>query len=196
MTSIKPKTKRHRFEFDGAEARAPAPTVSSGITLKRILAPVDFSECSEKAARYATALARQFAGEVVLLHIVKPLTPALSPELVVLDTTPMNAKLHEDAIKRLSQWRRKCVSMAHVKAIVRNGFSIQQEIIDAARENNADLIVIGAHEKSGLAHLFTGSVAEYAVRHAPCPVLVLREHERDFVSGDGEAEEVPASSRH
>lgn len=189
------RPKRLVFEFDRSDAGLPT-VASPDVMLSRILAPVDFSECSEKAARYATTLARQFNSEVVFLHVVRPLTPALSPELVVLDTDPMNVKLHEEAAKQLARWRRKYVSMARVKAVVRSGFSIQKEIIDAARETDADLIVLGAHDKSGLAHLFSGSVAEQVVRHAPCPVLVLREHERDFVaSEDAEAEEEPVRAR-
>jgi universal stress protein A len=55
------------------------------------------------------------------------------------------------------------------------------EITAAAREQKADLIVISTHGYSGVKHVVLGSVAERVVRHAPCPVLVVREHERDFV---------------
>jgi|SRR5579872_3672290 len=174
-------SKRLFFELDRSDAPRRA-VASPNVALKRILAPMDFSECSKKAARYAIALARQFNSEVVLVHVVKPLTPAVTPELVVVETDPMNAELRENAARKLARWRRKYVSMARIKAVVRSGFSIHQEIVAAGRETSADLIVIAAHDKSGLAHLFTGSVAEQVVRHAPCPVLVLREHERDFVA--------------
>ncbi len=55
------------------------------------------------------------------------------------------------------------------------------EITDAARKRKADLIIIGTHGYSGLKHTLLGSSAERVVRHAPCPVLVVRERGRDFV---------------
>ena len=55
------------------------------------------------------------------------------------------------------------------------------EIVEAARELAADLIVIATHGRTGLQHVLLGSVAENVVRHAPCPVLTVREHEREFV---------------
>jgi nucleotide-binding universal stress UspA family protein len=67
--------------------------------------------------------------------------------------------------------------------VVRNGSSAYQEIIGAATDGNVDLIIIGTHGRSGLAHVFLGSTAERVTRHAPCPVLVVREQEHDFVPG-------------
>jgi nucleotide-binding universal stress UspA family protein len=56
-----------------------------------------------------------------------------------------------------------------------------QEITDAARELKVDLIVISTHGYTGLKHVLLGSTAERIVRHAPCPVLTVREKEQDFV---------------
>jgi universal stress protein A len=56
-----------------------------------------------------------------------------------------------------------------------------EEIITVAKEHKADLIIIATHGRSGLKHAFLGSTAERVVRHAPCPVLVVREREREFV---------------
>jgi universal stress protein A len=164
-----------------ANAAKPAPAQDEALAIQRILAPVDFSACSKKAIRYATTLARHFESEVLLLHIVKPITPALSPDLVVLDPDPNSIQFQQAAEEKLAQWQSAHAPGGRVKAMVRGGYSIEQEIVDAARENKADLIVIGTHEKTTLEHLFGGSVAAHVVRHAPCPVLVLREHERDFV---------------
>jgi nucleotide-binding universal stress UspA family protein len=54
-------------------------------------------------------------------------------------------------------------------------------IVEMAKSENADLIVIATHGYTGLKHFYMGSTAERVVRHAPCPVLVVREKERDFV---------------
>lgn len=55
------------------------------------------------------------------------------------------------------------------------------EIIDYARENEIDLIVIGTHGRSGLMHILMGSVAERIVRKAPCPVLTVKPEGHQFV---------------
>jgi universal stress protein A len=59
----------------------------------------------------------------------------------------------------------------------------QEEIVRAAGENNIDLIIIGRHGRTGLARLLLGGTAEHVLRHAPCPALVVRERERDFIAG-------------
>jgi universal stress protein A len=60
------------------------------------------------------------------------------------------------------------------------------EIVAVARETGADLIVISTHGRSGLAHVLLGSTAEKVARQAPCPVLIVREKERDFITGNSE----------
>ena len=66
------------------------------------------------------------------------------------------------------------------RTLVRQGRSFH-EIAEAARTLKADLIIISTHGYSGLKHALLGSTTERVVRHAPCPVLVVREHEREFV---------------
>ena len=71
--------------------------------------------------------------------------------------------------------------MAPVKTLVRTG-SPADEIVDAAKEMGVDLIILSTHGRTGLKHLLLGSMTENVVRRAPCPVLVVREREREFVS--------------
>jgi universal stress protein A len=168
------------LEMGAGDAGLP-PSVLPELTLKRILLPVDFSESSRKALEYALSFARQFNAEMLLLHVIETVVPP-SPEMVVLESEALTAKLHAEAAKRLSEWRKQVASQASVKAVVRNGISAHREIVDAARENNVDLIILGTHGRTGLAHLFIGSTAERVVRHAPCPVLVVRERQHDFVA--------------
>ena len=58
-------------------------------------------------------------------------------------------------------------------------------IIDYAREHGIDLVIMGTHGRGTLGHFLMGSVAERVVRLAPCPVLTIRQAERDFVHPDG-----------
>jgi nucleotide-binding universal stress UspA family protein len=147
--------------------------------LRHILVPVDFSECSGKAMHYAACFAKQFNAEVTLLHVIVIVPP--SPQMLIFEPEVLTAKFHEEAAKQLAEWRKEILSHATVKAVIRSGGAAHQEIVTAAHECNTDLIVIGNHGRSGLARLFTGSTTERVVRHAPCPVLVVRELEHEFL---------------
>jgi nucleotide-binding universal stress UspA family protein len=151
------------------------------VNLRKILVPIDFSEPSRKAMQYAHLFAKQFNAEVLLLHVIE-FTPLPAPPLAVVQDETTQASLHESAAKELGKWRDAIGSQAMVRASVRNGLSAHAEIVNAAAEGNIDLIVLGTRGRTGLAHLLIGSTAERVVRHAPCPVLVVREREHDFIS--------------
>jgi universal stress protein A len=149
---------------------------------KTILVPVDFTQCSQKAITYAVSLAIHFkCRQIILLHVAKlaPATP--SPEFAVLQTDILNQQARDDAAKQLSQWRDQVAEHVPARMQVRVGVSTEDEIIEIARENDCDLIVMATHAKGALAHFFTGSVTENVVHHAPCPVFVVREQEHDFI---------------
>jgi universal stress protein A len=151
------------------------------VNLKRILVPVDFSAQSRKAMQYALSFAKQFNAEILLLHVIE-MTPLPAPPLTVVQDETTQASVHENAARELAEWRDEISSQVAAKASVRNGISPHAEILDAATEGNIDLIILGTQGLTGLAHLLIGSTAERVVRHAPCPVMVVRERERDFVS--------------
>jgi len=158
------------------------PVAVPELQLKHILVPVDFSDCSRKALHYGASFARQFNADVTLLHVV--VSVPLPPQMLVFEAETLTARYHEQAAKQLSEWRKEISSQAPVKATVRAGTGAHQEIIAAAHECNCDLIVMGSHGRSGLARMLTGSTAERVVRHAPCPVLVVRELEHEFLQGE------------
>ena len=155
------------------------------VNLKTILVPIDFSAQSKKAMEYALSFAKQFNAEVLLLHVIE-LTPLPAPPLTVVEDEATQAAVHENAAKELAAWRDEISSQAAVKASVRSGISPHAEIINAAAEGNVDLIILGTHGRTGLAHFLIGGTAERVVRHAPCPVLVVREREHDFVKSGKE----------
>jgi len=144
----------------------------------KILVPVDFSEHSQKALRYALAFARQFDAEVLLVHIVEQMVyPGdwMYPPLAVTDFA---AEKREQMVDRL----RTLAAGSGVKTqhMVRLGRA-WQEVVEIAREQKADMIILATHGYTGLKHVLLGSVAEKIVRHAPCPVLSVRPEERDFL---------------
>jgi nucleotide-binding universal stress UspA family protein len=145
------------------------------ITIRRILAPTDFSDNALPAVRYAVELADKFAAELVLLHVVQDLalvlpdavmaTPVVSPDLAQLVTAARTGLANLIAAEKLGR--------LNPKVEVRIG-APAGEIVDAADELKCDLICVSTHGRTGLAHLLLGSVAEKIVRHAPCPVLTVR----------------------
>src|SRR2546429_487271 len=161
------------LEMEPSNSTLP-PISVPGVNLKKILVPIDFSAQSKKAMDYALSFAKQFNAEVMLLHVIE-LTPLPAPPLTIVQDETTQAAVHENAAKHLAEWRNEISSQAAVKASVRNGISPHAEIVNAATEGNVDLIVLGTQGRTGLAHFLIGSTAERVVRHAPCPVLVVRE---------------------
>ena len=144
--------------------------------ITRILVPTDFSEPSEAALAYARTLARQFGATFHLLHVVEApfVTGPFSSEMYIHESPGVQAELIQDAKLRLA--RRllpsdKALYSATKEVIV--GLAAKT-IVQYAAEQNFDLIVMGTHGRTGLAHLLMGSVAEHVVRAAPCPVLTTR----------------------
>jgi nucleotide-binding universal stress UspA family protein len=149
--------------------------------LRRILVPMDFSDTARKALQYAVPFAAAFDADVVVVHVIQPYTvPAelgyMPPESMLSQRELMDAaREHLDKL-----CAREIGARARSQVQVREGVP-WQEVVAAAGETNADLIILATHGRTGLKHALLGSVTERVVRHAPCPVLVVRERERDFV---------------
>jgi nucleotide-binding universal stress UspA family protein len=144
------------------------------VTIGTILFPTDFSEPSEAAWGYALTLAKEFGANIVLLHVV-PEPPRLA-EAYEMGFTPERfiRAASEEAQRLMADMMAKAADMkVAITPKVRQGAEFR-EIIDAAREACADIIVMGTHGRTGLAHALIGSVAEKVVRKAPCPVLTVR----------------------
>jgi nucleotide-binding universal stress UspA family protein len=148
--------------------------------LTKILVPIDFSDCSKKALQYAVPFAKQFGATITLLHVVHVIYIG-GPEFAALDYPPIEVDLRKSAEKQLAELAATEVQLqAAGGTLVRIGQEVV-EIVGAAKELESDLIIISTHGRTGLNHVLMGSVAENVVRLAPCPVLVVREHEREFV---------------
>jgi nucleotide-binding universal stress UspA family protein len=153
----------------------------SRIRLRTILAPVDFSAHSAKALDYVWAFANQFDAKVVLVHVVEPTVIPDNFGIVPPAYDEMSSALTKSAgerLKRLAGERGPLPGGA--STVVRTGRA-SWEVVQLAEEIAADLIIITTHGYTGLKHVLMGSTAELIVRHAPCPVLTVRNPERDFV---------------
>jgi universal stress protein A len=158
---------------------AAASAANAPFRLKRILVPMDFSECAKKALRYAIPLARQHNAAITLLYVVVP-SSYVGGEFGRSDYG-FQADLRSSAEKDLARLAAEEVkNEVGIHTRVRSG-SPAAEILELSRQLPADLIVISTHGNTGLTHMFLGSVAEQVIRRAPCPVLVVREQEREFI---------------
>lgn len=142
--------------------------------IHKILCPVDFSEPSEEAVRYAVSLAdRLHAEEVLLLHVYQPphyLLPegaiTVDPETIQEIRTHLSREL-EALAKRYSGHG------VAVSAHLADGLP-HEVIVEKVGELGASMVVMGTHGRSGLRHFILGSVAEKVVRLAPVPVCTVR----------------------
>ena len=170
-------------ELEAGEAQMPAAEASAGVepsplfSVKKILVPVDFSDCSKKALQYAVPFAEQFGARLVLLAIVEPFVPM--PEMSTVDVGLLDSKLQEQARQQVAELERGLEVEVPVDTVVRMG-NPHVEIVNAAKELDVDLIVLSTHGRTGLAHMLLGSTAERVVQHADCPVLIVREREHEF----------------
>jgi nucleotide-binding universal stress UspA family protein len=153
--------------------------------LKKILVPIDFSDCSKKALLYAVSFARQFQAELVLLYVV-PITYSYSEfgEAPVVDFPQLESDLKDKGKKDLAALGEKVLGEeTPYKTVVRSGRPVT-EILTAITELEVDLVILSTHGYTGSKHVFIGSTSENVVRRASCPVLVVREVEHEFVSGE------------
>jgi nucleotide-binding universal stress UspA family protein len=150
---------------------------------KRILFCTDFSESSHHAFRYALSLAKAFQAKLIIFHV--------SPEPV--HPEQLSIYLPPEKLEELKSSQKKELDEALATHYVQEmtGFKDYQvifkegepflEIIQLARRESVDLIVMGTHGRTGLDHVLFGSTAEKVVRKSPCPVMTVRLPGKQFV---------------
>ena len=132
-----------------------------------ILVPIDFSASSAAALDYARALAGRFDASLHLLHVLE--NDFLRPMVADPRAAEIAALRQLDELLTADERQRGAVT-----EVLRSD-AVADEIVAYARSNSIDLIVMGTHGRTGLAHLLKGSVAERVARTAPCTVLTSRE---------------------
>jgi nucleotide-binding universal stress UspA family protein len=142
--------------------------------IKTILVPVDFSTGSNRAVEWAQAFAAAFGARLVLLHVIDTSANALIGGPGGVLAPPPPAALYDELRNEARAAMAELAARTPQAAPVIHEGSPRQEILTTAAEINADLIVMGTHGRTGLAHLLFGSVAEHVVRHARVPVFTIR----------------------
>jgi len=153
-------------------------TINRELTFRRILVPIDFSECSMQGLAFAKALAKQFGSKLVLLNSVALQYYFTSDEYARYDWPLLMQQAEKSSRSQMRDLIEKTDwDGIEVKASLQIGHAGQQ-ICARAVEQKTDLIVTSTHGTTGFKHILVGSTAEYVVRHASCPVLVVPSHER------------------
>ena len=144
--------------------------------IKKILYATDYSKASGRALDEAVNLATRYDAELLVLHVIEPVTTYVTGE--DFGSAGLYMKL-EDATKREAEVSMQKLmgklqkSKVRAKSLLLKG-TPHDQIVKAAKSRNADMIVIGTHGRTGLSKLFMGSVAGKVVSTAICPVLTVR----------------------
>lgn len=140
----------------------------------RIVIPTDFSECSRDAWDLAKRLGAT-GSELILLHVVSEIPRFGEGLLTAQSASEIDAAVRRWAEASLAEWVAEARSEGlKVRSALHTGVPYQG-IVDLARDERADLIVIGTRGRSGMDRLLMGSVADRVIRLAPCAVLTVRE---------------------
>ena len=150
------------------------------IDIKNILCPVDHSDCSKEALKYAVSFAIKDNSKLYLLHVIDIRTfdesiNAMTPQI------PDDKTLAQLKTKLLDCIPEEMRDDMNVEALVVQGIPFV-EIISTAKRNDVDMIVLGSHGRTGISHMMMGSVSEKVVRKAPCPVLTVRKSDHKFTT--------------
>lgn len=151
-------------------------------THQKILVPIDFSEHSKLALRYALELAEIYQSEITLLHAFEQ---QIHPSFYAAGKTSI-FEIDSDLKKRATDAMVKFRSELG-KADIKTNYALAEgaayhEIIEYAKNENFDLLVIATHGLRGLQHFLIGSTTEKVIRHAEIPVLTVKLSERDFIT--------------
>lgn len=179
---VKPAATRGQvvIEMGDKDERLLSSPLPTPFKIAKVLVPIDFSECSKKALRYALAFAKQFGAAIDLVYVVNVNFPGT--EYGAINYLELEKQMKDGATRQLADLvLKETADEIPVETSIRVGRPAT-EIIEAARKLESDLIIISTHGYSGLKHLVLGSTAENVVRSAKCPVLVVRENEHECLA--------------
>ena len=157
------------------------------LTVKRILVPVDFSECSQEGLQYAIGFANQFGARIMLLHATYLGYIYSSEGTALYDVRGLQNAARENAERQMQKFVR-AAKFGRVK--YETAFTDGSPALDIcafAKQHDLDLIVSSTHGLTGFEHVLIGSIAEKVVRRAPCSVLVVPSHPQPRIANLGEA---------
>ncbi len=147
------------------------------IKISKILVPVDFSEGSELALRYAATFASEYGAQIHLLNVIEEEVLHAGNLSDPLETS---SKWHEQNRKQLDSFVPAKFSDLDIVKRVEGGL-VYETIINYAVENEVSLIIIGAHGKTGFIDSWLGGNSYEIARKSPCAVLTVKPQGRGFV---------------
>jgi nucleotide-binding universal stress UspA family protein len=168
------------FGFDGESyaVKDPGPKSKGQISMqiRSILLPTDFSECGNYALSYAASLARTFGASIICVHVIEPMVPTMgysgmTEPLPIADISDQLEDSAERELPKIAECE-ECAGL-EVEELIVHG-EAASEIVRVAKDRKVDLIIISSHGRTGLGRILFGSTAEAVVRHASCPVLVVK----------------------
>lgn len=153
--------------------------------IKKVLVPIDFSDYSKSALKYAVNFAKSFNADIILVYVVEPVIYPPDFSMGQIAMPSINSEWDDRAKDELQKLaKNEITDIKNTKTIIKTGKPFV-EIVETAKEENVDLIIIATHGRSGVEHILFGSTAEKVVRKAPCPVLTLREPIKGFDYKEG-----------
>lgn len=150
------------------------------ISIKKILVPIDFSEASLISLRYSLNYAELFNAKLALIYVLEPVVYPPDFSLGQISLPSVDLEMDKRAKEELEK-----IAKAEIPANIEYSLIIKTgkpfvEIIETAKSEDIDLIIISTHGHTGVEHILFGSTAEKVVRKAPCPVLSVRKSVKGF----------------
>jgi nucleotide-binding universal stress UspA family protein len=151
------------------------------ISIQGVMVPVDFSKESILAAKFGASLAEEYKTKLYVLHVMEPVHPSLRGYIVDFEQFQqrMIAQAKEDLENVIPKAVKDRIPTEFILEIGHPSYLI----VEKAKELGVDVVVIATHGRTGLSHVLLGSVAEKVIRHAPCPVFVIRNPKDKYVYG-------------
>jgi nucleotide-binding universal stress UspA family protein len=143
---------------------------AEGFTIDRVLLATDLSPTSELATDWAFDLARQNDATLLIVSVIDPRELRLPGGGFRLRVDQVRERREANAQRLVQRGRAIGIPVTFLVWTGEPG----ESIVEAARSENADVILVGAHSRGALGRLLMGSVSEHVARHAPCPVLIVR----------------------
>lgn len=144
------------------------------MNVEHVLLPTDFSDCADHALTHAIEVADRFNARLHILHVVNE----LDPDWYGITEAQEKAKTLRQQIKEEARSRLQELAPDHdldTTVSLQLSFDVADSINEYVEEREIDLVVMGTHGRQGLDRLMLGNVANKIIRHAPCPVMTVRE---------------------
>lgn len=153
--------------------------------INKILVPIDFSDYSKNALKYAAEFALNFKAKIYLIYVIEPIIYPADFSIGQVTIPTPDIDMHSRAQTELDALARTFIeSSVDVETIIKSGKPFV-EIVETASEKDIDLIIIATHGHTGVEHLLFGSTASRVIKKAPCPVLSLRDPVKGFQYNKG-----------